>query len=84
MEPREVIEQLVTEVAPNASVASFEQRDTNCRVTLMGTTGVVAACDLPRAVIEAAERGAPERVWIRSQLKRCADDVVALPPDGRA
>jgi hypothetical protein len=86
MEPREVIEQLVTEVAPNASVAAFEERDANCRVTLVGTTGVTAACELPRAFVQnaAAERGAPERVWLRSRLKRCADDVVAAPPDGRA
>ena len=83
MNPREVIEQLVTEVAPNATVAAFEERDASCRVTIAGTTGVLAACTLPRALVEAAERGAPERVWIRSQLKRCADDVVAPIPDGR-
>ena len=84
MEPREVIEQLVSEVAPNASVAGFEEREASCRVTIVGTTGVSVACDLPRCVVEAAERGPADRVWLRSRLKRCADDVVALPPDGRA
>jgi hypothetical protein len=86
MEPREVIEQLVTEVAPNATVAAFEESEessANWRVTIAGTTGVLAACELPRSIVEAAERGAHERVWIRSQLKRCADDVVAPVADGR-
>jgi hypothetical protein len=83
MEPREVIEQLVTEVAPNATVAAFEESSAHWRVTIAGTTGVLAACELPRSIVEAAERGGHERVWIRSQLKRCADDVVAPVADGR-
>ena len=82
MQPREVIEQIVTEVAPNASVAAFEQGESSCRVTIVGTTGVVAACDLPRAVVEGAERGPAERVWLRARLRQCADDVAPLPEGG--
>ena len=83
MEPREVVEQIVTEVAPNAAVAAFEEDGRNCRVTIVGTTGVEAACKLPRAMIEAAEQNLAERLWVRSQLRRCADDVDAPLPDGR-
>ena len=83
MDPRKVIEQLVSDVAPNASVAAFEERETSCRVTIVGTTGVSAACELPRTVVDAAEYGLAERLWLRARLKRCADDVVAPIPDGR-
>jgi hypothetical protein len=83
MEPREIIEQLVTEIAPNATVAAFEDGDTHVRVTLAGTTGVLADCELPRRAVEAVERGGAERSWVATTLKRCADDVVAPIPDGR-
>jgi phage terminase large subunit-like protein len=83
MEPREVIERLVTEVAPNATVAGFEERGAHCRVTIAGTTGVLADCDLPRDAVEAAEHAGTDRARVAAVLKRCADDVVAPLPDGR-
>jgi hypothetical protein len=83
MEPREVIERLITEVAPNATVAAFEERGARCRVTIAGTTGVLADCELPRAAVEAAERDGADRARVAAALKRCADDVVAPLPDGR-
>ena len=83
MEPRELIERLVTEVAPNATVAGFEERGERCRVTIAGTTGVLANCDLPRDAVEGAEHDGLERARVAAALKRCADDVVAPLPDGR-
>jgi phage terminase large subunit-like protein len=83
MNPREVIERLVTEVEPNATVAAFEERDERCHVTIAGTTGVLADCELPRATVEAAEHAGTERERVAAALKRCADDVVAPLPDGR-
>ena len=83
MNAREVVEQLITEVAPNATVAGFEERGERCLVTVAGTTGVVAQCELSRAVVEAAERFGSERTRVAAALKRCADDVVAPLPDGR-
>jgi hypothetical protein len=83
MNPREVIERLVSEVAPNATVAEFEERGERCVVTVAGTTGVLAACELSRAAVEAAERSGAERTRVAAALKRCADDVVAPLPDGR-
>jgi hypothetical protein len=84
MNTREVIEELVTEVAPNASVAGFEEHGTRCRVTLAGTTNVLADCEIPRSVVEAARHAGAERMQVAAALKRCADDVVAPLPDGRA
>jgi phage terminase large subunit-like protein len=83
MEPREVIERLVTEVEPNATVAGFEERGERCRVTIAGTTGVLADCEFPRAAVEAAEHAGAERAHVAATLKRCADDVVAPLPDAR-
>ena len=79
-----MIEELVTAIAPNASVAGFEERATRYRVTLAGTTGVLANCEIPRAVVDAAEHGGIARARVAATLKRCADDVVAPVPDGRA
>jgi hypothetical protein len=84
MNARKFIERLVTEVAPNATLASFEESDERCVVTVAGTTGVVARCELTRAAVQAAEWSGSERGRVAAALKRCADDVVAPLPDGRA
>lgn len=84
MEPRRIIEDLVREIAPNATVVGVEAHDTRCRVRIAGTTGVVADCEIPLAAVDAAARLGTERLRVASTLKRCADDVVAPLPDGRA
>ena len=84
MEPRDIIEGLITEVAPNATVARFEAGAERCRVTIAGTTGVLADCELPRDAVDAAAREGRDRRRVAAALKRCADDVVAPLPDGRA
>jgi hypothetical protein len=84
MEPRKIVEQLMAEVAPNAVVAAFEERGGQCRVTIAGTTGVLADCDLPRVAVQRAEHDPTDRARVATALKRCADDVVARPADGRA
>ena len=83
MNAREVVERLVIEIAPNATVAGFEERGERCLVTVAGTTGVLAQCELSRTAVEAAERSGSARVRVAAALKRCADDVVAPLPDGR-
>ena len=83
MERRQIIEHLVTEIAPNATVAGFEERAGRCVVAVVGTTGVIATCELPPDAVDAAERGGPERDHVTATLKRCTDDVVAPMPDGR-
>ena len=83
MNRRDVIERLVTEVAPNATVATFEERDDRCVVTVAGTTGVLARCELSRAAVDAVEWSGTERARVTATLKRCADDVIAPLPDGR-
>jgi hypothetical protein len=84
MDRREVIERLVTEVAPNATVARFEERDDRYVVTVAGTTSVLARCELSRQAVDAAEWSDADRARVAATLKRCADDVIAPLPDGRA
>jgi hypothetical protein len=84
MDARRLVEALVTEVAPNATVAAIDERGEQCRVTLAGTTGVVAGCEIPRALIEGAGHSDSDRAQLAAALKRCADDVVAPLPDGRS
>jgi hypothetical protein len=86
MEPRTFLRDLVTELSPNASVVAIEEApDGNVvRVRLAGTTGVIADCELPRGDVDAAERSSAARGRVVTALKRCADDVVAPVPDGRA
>ena len=84
MDRREVIERLVIEVAPNATVARFEERDEWCVVTVAGTTGVLALCELSRRAVDAAQWSGVDRARVTATLKRCADDVIAPLPDGRA
>jgi hypothetical protein len=75
---------LVTEIAPNATVVDIEQRGDAYHVSVAGTTGVVAKCELPRDEVTAAEHRDEARRRVVSVLKRCADDVVAPVGDGRA
>jgi hypothetical protein len=75
---------LVTEIEPNATVVGIEQREGAYHVSVAGTTGVVANCQLPRDEVAAAQQGAEARRRVASMLKRCADDVVAPVGDGRA
>jgi hypothetical protein len=86
MEPSAFLRDLVTELEPNATIVGIEEEQggDRYRVRLAGTTGVVADCEIPRGDIEAAERRDDARRRIATVLKRCADDVVAPVPDGRA
>lgn len=84
MEPRQMIEDLVTEIAPNATVIAIAEDHERYRVSVAGTTGVVADCVLPRDEVEAAGQEGDARRRVAAALKRCADDVVAPIGDGRA
>ncbi len=84
MDGRRLIESLVPEIAPNASVVGVEERERHYSVTIAGTTGVLADVDVPRDAVDAAEHSGEARERLVAALKRCADDVVAEIPDGRA
>ena len=84
MEPREMIEDLVTKMSPNATVIGITEDHERYRVSVAGTTGVVADCLLPREDVDAAGQWGEARRRIAAALKRCADDVVAPIGDGRA
>lgn len=84
MEPREMIEDLVTKMAPNATVIGITEDHERYRVSVAGTTGVVADCVLPRDEVHAAAQWGEARRRVAAALKRCADDVVAPIGDGRA
>ena len=75
---------LVTEIEPNATVVGVEQRTGGYHVSVAGTTGVIATCELAGDDVIAAEHGADARRRVASLLKRCADDVVAPVGDGRS
>jgi hypothetical protein len=78
------LKKLVTEVEPNATVVGVEQRVGAYHASVVGTTGVVATCELARDDVMAAEHAADARRRVTSLLKRCADDVVAPAGDGRS
>jgi hypothetical protein len=86
MDPGVFLRELLTTLEPNATVVDIDAASGGrYRVRLAGTTGVVADCELPREDVEAAARsGDDARRRVASALKRCADDVVAPVPDGRA
>ncbi len=84
MDPRALIEDLVQKIAPNATVVGIAEDAQRFRVTVAGTSGVVADCDLPREAVESAVRWGSARAKVAATLKRCADDVDARIPDGRA
>jgi hypothetical protein len=83
MEARALIEALVQKVAPNTAVVKITEDGERFRVTVAGTGGVVAACELPRDAVEAATRWGTARARVAAALKRCADDVDARIPDAR-
>jgi hypothetical protein len=84
MDSRGLIEDLVRQLAPNAAVVGIaEAPGGGYRVTVAGTSGVVANCELPRAAVEAAARPGAARTQVAVTLKRCADDVDARIPDAR-
>lgn len=83
MDPRGLIEDLVLKLAPNATVVAITEAPESYRVTVAGTSGVLANCDLPRAAVEAATRRSTARARLAAALKRCADDVDARIPDAR-
>jgi hypothetical protein len=83
MEPRGLIEELVSRIAPNTTVVGVAEEGERLRVTVTGTSGVVAACEVPRQTVEAAARWGDARARLAATLKRCADDVDARIPDGR-
>lgn len=83
MDPRGLIEDLVQKVAPNATVVGIAVEPQRYRVTVAGTSGVVAWCELPRDVVEAATHRSTARARVAITLKRCTDDVDARIPDAR-
>jgi hypothetical protein len=84
MEARALIEDLVQKIAPNTTVVGIAEESENYRVTVTGTSGVVADCELPRDAVEAAtRRRGSARARLAATLKRCADDVDARIPDAR-
>ena len=48
MDPRAFIEGLVQKIAPNATVVGIAEDAERFRVTVAGTSGVLADCELPR------------------------------------
>jgi hypothetical protein len=84
MDPRALIEDLVRKIAPNTTVVGIAEEAERFRVTVTGTSGVVADCELPRETLEAASHRGTARARVAATLKRCADDVDARIPDGRA
>jgi hypothetical protein len=86
MDPRALLHDLVRKLEPNATVVGIEEEpgSDRYRVRLAGTSGVMADCELPRADVVAAQQWGEARRRVATALKRCADDVVAPVPDGRA
>jgi hypothetical protein len=70
---------LVTQLAPNTTVAGIEELEGAYRVSVTGTIGVVADGELPRDEVEAAAHGGEAHRRVASALKRCADDVMGGP-----
>jgi hypothetical protein len=64
--------------------ATRPQWHSRCTHTSDRTIGVIADCELTRGDVEAAEQSSDARGRVATALKRCADDVVAPVPDGRA
>ena len=84
MDGRRLIESLVPEIAPNASVVGVEDRSVTTRSRSQERRASWAGVDVPRDAVEAAEHSGEARERLVAALKRCADDVVAEIPDGRA
>lgn len=84
MDTRRFIETLVPEIAHNASVVRVDERGDLVRVTIAGTTGVEAACEVPWDAVQAASERPEARDRLATLLKACADRTVASVPDGRS
>jgi hypothetical protein len=83
MNTRRVIEELVPEISRNACVVRIDERDESYRVTIAGTTGVEARCEVPRDTADAAPVDDEARARLAAMLKSCADRTVAEVPDAR-
>jgi hypothetical protein len=83
MQPRQMILDLVPQVCRNASVITIEEKNERYEVTIAGTTGVVARCEVLRGDVEDAVTYETARVRLAHALKRCADWTVAEVRDGR-
>lgn len=83
METRDLIERLVPEVTRNATVVQVDERDGMYRVTIAGTTGVEARCEIASEIAVAAVDREDARGRLASALKACADHTVAEVPDAR-
>ncbi len=83
MDPRGPIEALVHQLAPNATIVAIREEPGRYRVTVAGTSGVVADCELPRTVVEAATHRGTARARLAVTVKRCADDAGARSRHGR-
>ena len=83
MDPRELIEDLVARIAPNATLVEIAEDERQYRVTVAGTSGLVADCELPRQPVEAATRWGDARAQLAAALTQCADHVEVRIPDGR-
>jgi hypothetical protein len=84
MNARQLIDELLPTVVPNASVADVQESEAEYHVAVVGTTGVTAECRIPRPTVDDAIARAEARPALASLLKTCADLAVAPVPDGRA
>ena len=83
MEPRQLIVDLVPQLTRNANVVDIQERPQDFRVTIAGTTGVVARCDVAREDVEDALNDDRVRARLADVLKRAADSTVAEVGDAR-
>lgn len=83
MEPQDLIRELVPQLSRNASVLDIEESPERFRVTIAGTTGVVARCEVSRDDVEEALSRDDARAHLAGMLKRCADHTVAEVGDAR-
>jgi len=83
MDVRELITTLVPRVTRNAAVVRIDEDRSTYRVTIAGTTGLVAGCEVTRETVDAALERADARARLESVLKTCADRTVAEVPDAR-
>ncbi len=81
---RMLMEHLVSELTPNARIVDIDERERDYVVTIAGTTGVTARCEVPRAAADRALADDEARARLALMLKRGADHTVAPVPDGRA
>ena len=71
-------------MTPNATVVEVATHDRDYAITIAGTTGVIARCEIPRALVDQTTSPTEAPGGLTSALKRCADATVAQIPDGRS